>query len=68
MNWPSVCTPKDLGGLGVIDLDLMNVSLLSKWLWQIENGSGLCIFFKYLQKQTLSQAQPAGASLSSGVV
>lgn len=25
VNWPSVCTPKDLGGLGVIDLDLMNV-------------------------------------------
>lgn len=23
INWPTVCTPKDLGGLGILDLDLL---------------------------------------------
>lgn len=59
VNWPSVCTPKDLGGLGVLDLDLMNISLLCKWLWKLENSEGLwqsILRKKYLRKQTLTQA------------
>lgn len=36
-----VCTPKKQGGLGVLDLNCMNVALLSKWLWNIENSNGL---------------------------
>src|SRR5688572_10136663 len=29
------------GGLGIKDLRLMNMSLLCKWWWKIENGEGL---------------------------
>lgn len=32
INWPSVCMPKDRGGLGVVDLDVMNICFLGKWL------------------------------------
>jgi hypothetical protein len=38
--WPVVCLPKDLGGVGVLDLDIMNISLLSKWLWKLFNDKG----------------------------
>jgi hypothetical protein len=40
-KWEMVCTPKKQGGLGVLDLNCMNVALLSKWLWNIENSNGL---------------------------
>lgn len=33
-NWPLVCTPKNKGGLGVIDLKAFNLTLLTKWQWQ----------------------------------
>ena len=29
VNWNEVCQPKDQGGLGVIDLRVMNVCLLA---------------------------------------
>jgi hypothetical protein len=41
VNWNSVCTPKNQGGLGVLNLEYMNDALLSKWLWNIENSNGL---------------------------
>jgi hypothetical protein len=41
INWEMVCTPKDLGGLGVLNLELMNISLLCKWLWKLENEEGI---------------------------
>lgn len=34
VNWDLVCTPKKLGGLGVLDLKTLNMALLSKWFWQ----------------------------------
>lgn len=39
--WSTVCRPKDLGGLGVSDLELMNIALLAKWLWKLFNVDGL---------------------------
>lgn len=32
--WDIVLKPKNLGGLGVKDLHLMNIALLMKWLWK----------------------------------
>jgi hypothetical protein len=31
---------KDHGGLGVIGLEVMDIELLSKWLWKNFNGKG----------------------------
>ena len=32
LNWPTLCIPKRQGGLGILNLDHMNIALLTKWL------------------------------------
>ena len=36
-KWGVLCTPKDQGGLGILDLDLQNRCLLSKWVFKLIN-------------------------------
>lgn len=60
VSWSVVCLPKDQGGLGVLDLRTMNLSLLGKWLWRLENEEGQwqeIIKKKYLCKNTLTQVE-----------
>jgi hypothetical protein len=40
-KWEVVCTPKDQGGLGVLNLEVHNKCLLSKWLFKLINGDGV---------------------------
>jgi hypothetical protein len=35
VNWPSVCRPKSVGGLGLLNSKKMNIALLSKWVWKL---------------------------------
>lgn len=37
-----MCSKKELGGLGIKDLDLFNLSLIGKWLWRILLEEGAC--------------------------
>jgi hypothetical protein len=56
VNWPTVCSPKDQGGLGILDLRNMNISLLTKWLWRLETSDGLwqkIIRHKYIKDNPL---------------
>jgi hypothetical protein len=61
-----VCSPKNQGGLGVLNLEFMNDSLLTKWLWNIENSKGLwkkIIASKYIKgKPLISVNQKQGDS------
>jgi exonuclease III len=38
VKWKVVCQDKKKGGLGVRDLELVNLSLLIKWRWRLLNG------------------------------
>ena len=37
VRWETITKPKEKGGLGVKDLRKMNISLLCKWWWKLEN-------------------------------
>ena len=60
VNWDIVCRPKDQGGLGILDLRCMNLCLLAKWWWSLENKEGLwqkIVRFKYIRGRPLSLLQ-----------
>ena len=40
-KWEVVCVSKDQGGLGVLNLDVHNKCLLSKWLFKLMNEDGV---------------------------
>jgi hypothetical protein len=55
-DWNLVCSPRDMSGLGVLDLQKMNEALLAKWIWRLENSSGLwqtIINHKYVKKRPI---------------
>jgi hypothetical protein len=35
INWDQICLPKIKGGLGIKNLELFNLALLSKWKWRL---------------------------------
>jgi hypothetical protein len=41
VRWSIVCSPKQFGGFGVLNLKYMNLSLLAKWWWlyQLDSDS-----------------------------
>jgi hypothetical protein len=42
VDWASVCKPREVGGLGIINTKFMNIALMLKWIWKIyQNEEGL---------------------------
>jgi hypothetical protein len=41
MNYPTVCRPKDCGGMGIVNSRLMNVALMLKWVWKLYQDGNL---------------------------
>jgi hypothetical protein len=39
-KWDILCRPKDQGGLGIINLEIQNICLLSKWIVNLLNTEG----------------------------
>jgi hypothetical protein len=55
-----LCLPKDQGGLGIINLQLQNRCLLSKWIVNLLNTQGLwqtMLISKYLINKSLTQVK-----------
>jgi hypothetical protein len=41
VKWDIIYQPKDVGGLGIKNIDLQNKCLLSKWLFKLINEDGI---------------------------
>jgi hypothetical protein len=35
VDWATVCKPHEFGGLGIINMKLMNIALMLKWIWKL---------------------------------
>jgi len=60
IKWETICQSKDRGGLGIKSIRKMNVSLLSKWWWKLDNEKGLwqdIVKAKYLKDGTISSVK-----------
>ena len=68
VNWPTVCQPKDQGGLGIINSRLLNIAVLTKWIWRMfteENNDLLelrIIKAKYPGAANIFNSSPLGGS------
>jgi len=40
VSWKKVCEPREVGGLGILDLRLINTALLGKWIWRLCSDNG----------------------------
>jgi hypothetical protein len=70
VNWDTVCTAKEKGGLGILNLRWMNISLLTKWLWKLENEDGLwqtIVKKKYMKGKPLCILKKNKETLNFGV-
>src|SRR6266540_1202229 len=59
-RWNILCQPKDQGDLGIHDLNIKNIALLSKWLFKLLTLEGTwqqLLRNKYLVSQPLVQAE-----------
>jgi hypothetical protein len=59
-KWSILHKPRSVGGMGIIDLDIQNKCLLSKWIFKLINEDGLCqqvLKKKYLKGKTLSHVE-----------
>jgi hypothetical protein len=72
-KWGIICRPKDQGGLGVLNLELQNRCLLSKWLFSLFNTEGAwqqLIRNKYLGSKIITQVarSPGDSQFWSGLM
>jgi hypothetical protein len=59
-RWIIMRKPKSVGGLSIIDLEVQNKCLLSKWLFKLINEEGIwqdILKKKYLKGKTLAQVE-----------
>lgn len=57
VRWSEICKSKKKGGLGIKDIRKMNLSLLCKWWWKLDNESGIwqdLIFAKYIKNDLVN--------------
>jgi len=72
-KWDVLCTPKDHGGSGILDLDLRNRCLLSKWVFKLINEDDIwqrLLRNKYLRHKTITQVEhmPGDSHFWSGLM
>ncbi|WVZ96381.1 LOW QUALITY PROTEIN: hypothetical protein U9M48_042027, partial [Paspalum notatum var. saurae] len=58
IKWDQVRQPKQQGGLGIIDLEVQNKCLLSKWLFKLANEDGI---WQRLLRNKYLKSKPFGS-------
>lgn len=66
MKWEHLTTPKDFGGLGIINTRNMNVALLGKWIWRLYENREEDMCCQLLRKKYLG-VKPFSLARSTGV-
>ena len=71
--WNVLCRPKSQGGLGIQDLEIKNIALLSKWVYKLLTENGVwqeIIRNKYVGSNAISQVhrKPGDSHFWSGVM
>jgi hypothetical protein len=61
--WKKLCLPKEMGGLGILDLNTMNMAVLLKWLWELKQPQYHIIWkqlvhIKYKHNNTAQNKSP----------
>jgi hypothetical protein len=51
LKWSYISKTKNKGGLGIKDLEKMNISLILKWWWKLENKD--CLWQKIVKAKYL---------------
>ena len=72
-RWSVLCRPKSQGGLGIQDLEIKNIALLSKWVYKLLTENGVwqeIIRNKYVGSNAISQIhwKPGDSHFWSGVM
>jgi hypothetical protein len=50
VSWQGICRPKDQGVLGVVNSKIMNLALMTKWIWHMLDGNNEdLLWFKILR-------------------
>jgi hypothetical protein len=60
VKWDILCQPKDQGGLGILELNTMNIAVLSKWIYKLLTSNGMwqqLLCNKYVGSKPLSQVE-----------
>lgn len=68
-----LCRPKSQGGLGIQDLEIKNIALLSKWIYKLLTENGVwqeIIRNKYVGSKAISQVhwKPGDSHFWNGVM
>jgi len=60
IRWSTLCQPKEQGGLGILNLNAMNIALLSKWWYKLLTSEGIwqqILHNKYIGSKPLAQVE-----------
>jgi hypothetical protein len=67
VKWEHICLPRDKGGLGVKNLELFNLALLSKWKWRfLSDGEALWADLLRFRYGHIPSILMAGVSYTNG--
>ena len=58
VKWDIICKPKSLGGLGILNTQVMNTCLIVKWWWRIMTANPEALWFQILKDMYFPSGSP----------